>query len=95
MTGPDYFDVLALVIAKADPRIQYDHWMGTVYVSLPGGGDLYATPGWEGDALPWAVVNDGTNERHGNINAQWSGRLRDDLALFMSHLERLLARLSD
>lgn len=92
--GPSYWDVLALVIAKGLPCVQYDYWMGTLFVPLRNGGDLWVTPMFEGDALPWAVHDDDDDSRnvHGCIDPGWTGRLREDVELYRAHLADLLDR---
>ena len=91
-----YWDVLAQVIAKADERVDLDFWMGTLHVPLPDGRDLYATPGWEGESLPWCVQTDNYADvdAHGNIPVEWTGRLREDLATYQAALTALIAEVT-
>jgi hypothetical protein len=92
--GPSYWDVLVLLICKDDPRWQYDYWCGTIFIPLTDGGDLWATPMWEGDPLPWQVLDaDGNEVAVGeDLHVRWTGRLRDDLQLFKLHAGDLVRR---
>ena len=92
--GPSYWNVLALLICTDDPRWQYDYWCGSIFIPLMRGGDLWATPMWEGEPLPWQVLDDDDDSRcqTGEVQVMWTGRLRDDLQLFKLHTGDLLHR---
>ena len=96
MTAPDYWDVLAQVIDKADARVELDYWMGTLLIPLPDGRDLYATPGWEGESLPWCVHDDSYGDvvAEGNVPVTWTGRIREDLATYQAALTALIAEVT-
>lgn len=87
-----YWHTLRRLIVKADDRVHMEPMMGTLYVPLRDGADLYATPGWEDESLPWTVWDCESDARclSGNRPVQWTGRLRDDLRLYVAQLDDLL-----
>ena len=92
MMNDIYWYLLGRIIALSDQRFEYDFWMGTLHVLLPDGRDLYATPGWEGETLPWCVQTDNYSDvdAHGNVHVEWTGNLRVDCDLYMRAIDTLI-----
>ena len=87
-----YFDTLCLLAAAVDPRVTQDDCTGALCVELPSGSEVCATPGFDGGSLPWCVYAlPGIVAEFGEIEANWSGDLRQDLAAYRRHLDAILA----
>ena len=95
MLSPIYFESLIETIASRGIA-ELDHCTGAISVPLPGDRTLYLTPGWEGEALSWAIVVDGYGDvpAFGNIETAWTGRIDADVALYVSELRRLRKEVS-
>ena len=95
ITDTYYDSLIAHIIANVPDvngqKITEDDWMGTIEIDA-GDSTLYATPGWEGEALPFGMIVDDTGSvtSHGNLDVTWTGDLEADTALWVEKVTALI-----
>lgn len=83
---PEYLEALTATIAKAG-TMEMDHMMGTISRTT-NGICTYATPGWEGEALPFHCSDEDGNLIHsGTMPVVWTGDIEQDLETFSAAMD--------
>ncbi len=96
ITDAYYDSLVAHIIANVPDvngqKVYLEDCMGTISVDL-GDSTLYATPGWEFEALPFGIIVDDTGDvtSHGNLDVTWTGDLDADTAIWVEKVTALIS----